>query len=175
MNKWLPKIMKRSQQDTVETVLAKSPAYKKDAKPEVTTLHSILEAGANAINIASKVVEFFSKPEIIDRLPAIASKLSKLAKFAGLLGPAGAALGVVVDILSVFGFLSFGEDPVMKKLNEISNQIEELRNEVKKGFKEVKTQLDINLALTQFLDLRNELQAMVDIFEQNVNAPDLRS
>ena len=141
------------------------------AKPEVKELYSTIEVSAKVIDGANKTVEFLSKPEVkgllLKRLPAIAANLGKLTKFASLLGPAGAALGTVVDFLAAFGLFT-QEDPIMAKLNEISNQIKDLRDEVEKGFTELKTRLDRNLALTEFLHVINNLQSQLEIFEQNV-------
>ena len=141
------------------------------AKPEVKELYSAIKVSAQVIDGAGKMVKFLSKPEVKDllvkRLPAIATKLAKLTQFASLLGPAGAALGIAVDLLAAFGLL-VQEDPVMEKLNEILSEIKDLRADMMKGFEELKTKLDSNLALTDFLHVINKLQSSIEIFELNI-------
>ena len=159
----------KSNEDQAKTEDLKKKLDKYIAKPEVKELYSALKVSAQVIDGANKTVEFFSKPAVKDllakRLPAIAAKLGKLAKFASVLGPAGEALGVVVDLLSAFGLL---QDPMMAKLDEIISEIKGLRNDVRKGFDELKKRLDKNLALTQFLIVYNKVKAQVDIYERNV-------
>ncbi len=142
------------------------------AKPEIKELFSAIRASAQAIDGASKTVDFFSKPEVKDllakRLPKIASKLAKLTSFANLLGPAGAALGVAVDLLFAVGLLE-KVDPVIAKLNEISKDVKELHDDVKKGFAELQAKLEANLALNQFLNIFNGLQSRVDVYEENLH------
>ena len=135
------------------------------ARPEVKELYATLKVSAKAIDGVSKTVEILSKPWVTKRLPSIAAKVAKLTKFSKVLGPAGVAVGIGVDILSAVGLV---EDAVMAKLNQISRQIEELKDDVKKGFQEIKIILDRNLALMPFLTIYNKLQAQVDVYEQNV-------
>ena len=70
----------------------KATVSKYFGQQEVKTLYDTLESGAKAIDVACKTVDFFTSDVLgllATRLPAIASKLTKLTKFAGLLGPAG--------------------------------------------------------------------------------------
>lgn len=135
------------------------------ARPEVKELYATLKVSAKAIDGVSKTMEILSKPWVKKRLPSIAAKVAKLTNFSKVLGPAGVAVGVGVDLLSAIGLI---EDAVMDKLNQISRQIEELRDDVNKGFEEIKIILDRNLALMPFLTIYNKLQAQVDVYEQNV-------
>lgn len=135
------------------------------ARPDVKTLYATLRYSAQVIDGTSKTLEILSKPWVRDRFPSIAAKLGKLANFTKVLGPAGAALGVCVDILSAFGLI---EDAVMNKLNQISKQIEDLRDDLNRGFEDVKRLLDRNLALMPFLTIYNKLKAQVEVFEENV-------
>lgn len=140
-------------------------------KPEIKDLYSAIKVSGQAIDVASKTVDFLSKPAVKDfltkRLPAIASKLGKLSQFAVLLGPAGIAVSIAVDLLSAFGLL-IESDPVMDKLNEIGRQIEGLQDDIDKGFKELKNKLDKNLVLSQFLSVYDDMTAQVEIYEENV-------
>lgn len=135
------------------------------ARPEVKELYRTLKVSAQAIDVASKTVEILSKPWVQNRLPSIAAKVQQLTNFTKALGPAGVALGVGVDILSAFGLIG---DAVMDKLDQISQQIEDLKDDVNKGFEDVKRLLDRNLALQPFLNIYFKLQGKVEIYEQNV-------
>lgn len=143
------------------------------SKSDIKTLHDGFSATAEVIKEANAVMKFLNSDEtkqlLTKFLPKIASQLSKVASFASFLGPAGVAVSLVVDILSIFGIFST-DDQVMKLLEKISNQIEELRDDIKQGFKEIKTKLDTNLILGQFLAVRNKVAASVEIYEQNVAA-----
>ena len=105
---------------------------------DVKTLFDELQGSANGLGeVATKAFEILSKPDLMEGLvkaiPIAAQALGKVASVAKLLGPVGAALGIAIDLLSFFGLFSRG-DPVMKKLNELSMQIEGLRADVQKGF-----------------------------------------
>lgn len=159
------KAEKKSSADKGETKSAASKFKGYVARPEVKELYATLKVSAKTIDGVSKTMEILSKPWVKKRLPSIAAKVAKLTKFSKVLGPAGVAVGVVVNLLSAFGLVT---DVVMDKLNQISRQIEELRDDVNKGFEEIKIILDRNLALMPFLTIYNKLQAQVDVYEQNV-------
>lgn len=113
-------------------------------------------------------MKFLEEPWVTDvlakRLPAITNRLTKIADFAKLLGPAGVALGVGVDILSMTGLI---QDATMEKLDKLSRQIDALREDVQKGFGDIKEKLDSNIALSRFLLISDKLEAQVKVFEQN--------
>ena len=107
-------------------------------KVDVKTLFDELKGSANGLGeVATKAFEILNKPDLMEGLikaiPIVAQALGKVASVAKLLGPIGTALGFAIDLLSFFGLLT-REDPVMKKLNELSMQIEGLRADVQKGF-----------------------------------------
>lgn len=135
------------------------------ARPEVKTLYATLQVSAKVIDGTSKTLEILSKPWVKDRFPSIAAKLGKITNLSKALGPAGTALGVCVDLLSAFGLI---EDAVMAKLDQISRQIEDLRDDVNRGFEDVKRLLDRNLALMPFLNIYMKLKAQVEIYEKSV-------
>ena len=107
-------------------------------KVDVKTLFDELKGSANGLGeVATKAFEILNKPDLMEGLikaiPIVAQALGKVASVAKLLGPVGTALGFAIDLLSFFGLLT-RQDPVMKKLNELSMQIEGLRADVQKGF-----------------------------------------
>ena len=102
---------------------------------------------------------------LIKNAPALAVKIGMIANFAKALGPARVALGVGVDLMVAFGLL---EDATTKKLDEISSQIKELRDDVKKGFENIKKHLKIERVLKHFLDIHDKLHAKVDLYEKAV-------
>lgn len=135
------------------------------ARPEVKELYATFKVSAKVIDGASKTFEILSKPWVKDRFPSIAAIVIKVANFSEVLGPAGLAVGVAVDVLSALGLV---EDAVMAKLNQISRQIEDLRDDVNKGFDDIKRLLDRNLALGRFLNVYDKLHAQVEVYERNV-------
>ena len=141
------------------------------AKPEVAELYRAITKRAKVINVASKTVDILTKHLVLKAFPSIHGKLIKLTSFATLLGQAGASLGTTVDVLSAFGLLQ--DDTTT--LDELSQQIQPLRDHVTKGFQDVKAKLDITLALTQFLPVFNKLRAQVQIYEQNVAGIDIEA
>ena len=107
-------------------------------KVDVKTLFDELKGSANGLGeVATKAFEILNKPDLMEGLikaiPIVAQALGKVASVAKLLGPVGTALGFAIDLLSFFGLFT-RQDPVMKKLNELSMQIEGLRADVQKGF-----------------------------------------
>lgn len=143
-------------------------------RQDIKGIYSGIEASLKALEKANGALDFIAKPEVQDlikkHLPVVASKFSNLAKFASLLGPDGVAVslvsGIVNALLGLVGI--FHEDPVMRRLNQIVEQVEALRNEVKEGFAQVKTKIDVNLALNQFLAVHNKIHAKVIVYEQNL-------
>ncbi len=135
------------------------------AKPEVANLFAGMKTAAKAIDGANRFVDLLNNPSLAKKFPAIATKLLKLGQLASFLGPAGAALGIGCDLLSAFGLV---EDGVMAKLDEISRQIRDLRDDVRRGFEDLRGILGEVQVLLQFLPIYTRIQAQVEIFEQNV-------
>lgn len=159
------KAEKKSSADKGDTKSVASKVKGYVARSEVKELYSALKVSAQVIDGTSKTIEILSKPWVTRRLPSIAAKLGKVTKLSAVLGPAGVAVGVAVDILSAIGLV---QDAVMAKLDQISRQIDDLRDDVNKGFADIKVILDRNLALMPFLTIYNKLQAQVEVYEQNV-------
>ena len=102
---------------------------------------------------------------LIKNAPALAAKIGMITNFAKALGPTRVALGMGVNLMVAFGLL---EDATTKKLDEISSQIKELRDDVKKGFESIKKHLKIERALKHFLDIHDKLHAKVNLYEKAV-------
>jgi hypothetical protein len=139
------------------------------AKPEVKACYDLMKHSAKAIDTVEGLAKFVEKPGVMDALtkkvPALAASIGKVAGLAKALGPAGVALGVGVDLMVAVGLL---EDATMKKLDEISRQIKELSEDVKKGFESIKMHLKIERALQRFLEIHDKLQAKVVLYEEAV-------
>ena len=111
------KAEKKSSADKGDTKSVASKFKGYVARPEVKELYATLKVSAKAIDGVSKTMEILSKPWVKKRLASIAAKVAKLTNFSKVLGPAGVAVGVGVDLLSAIGLI---EDAVMDKLNQIS-------------------------------------------------------
>ena len=94
----------------------------------------------------------------------MALHLGRVAKAAQLVRPAGKALGNAVDLLFLFG-LSPMEEPLFKKLNELSMVVDSLREDMKNGFQSVTAQLNTHLAQGKMLTVYNRLLTRVQEFE----------
>jgi len=139
------------------------------AKPEVAAIYRALEVCARAIDSVQSIANSTLTSQVIDALtktsPAIAVRLSMFKGLAANLGPAGAALGVGVDLMVMFGLV---QDETVAALNGISHQIESLRGEVRRSFADLKVCIDTSETLQRFFRTFDRLQANVQVFEQNV-------
>ena len=151
-------------------VAAKFKVYA--AKPEVKELYATMEVCAKGIDVANSIVNLLTNPKLIGALektaPALATNLKKASELAKVLGPAGIALGVGVDLLVAVGLL---EDATMMKLDELSRQIEDLREDVKKGFESLKLHMKIAETLQRFLPIFDKMLANVLCYEQILADP----
>lgn len=135
------------------------------AKPEAKKIYSTLDQAAKVFDIASYAVEVLSKGNLIDALekmnPALANRLSKVGRFARMLGPAGAVLGTGLDLLVGIGAM---EVKVVEKLDKISQQMDDLKEEVNVHIK-------VTQALGRFLPIHDKVLACVLRYEQVVANP----
>lgn len=138
-------------------------------KSEVQALHKAISDSAQHIDKSSSTADYLSevKDLLLKRLPSIAANLKKLAEFASLLGPAGAALGLAVDLVAAFGLMT-DTDPVTSKLDAISKQIDGLHSDMLSGFDALQTRLEANRVLADFTHILNKIKSQVEIFEENV-------
>lgn len=81
-------------------------------------------------SVASDLLQAMENAKIGQTMTKLTGALSALS----FLGPAFAAVGALLSIVSLF---TGGGDPVMDKLNEISNQIEDMREGMDARFDEL--------------------------------------
>ena len=135
------------------------------AKPDVQKVYDTMERCKDLFEIANKAIEYLSKPVIENAIAKHCPTFLSVTKAAGLacvFGPASIALGIGMDVLVVMGLV---EDAVMCKLNEISSQVEQLREDVERGFKSLNVQFKVMQALESFLPVFNNLHMNVLNYE----------
>ena len=144
------------------------------ADPEIKKICAAIKTSAEVLDVSNSTFEYLAKPEITETLlkmvPTLAKELSKIARFASMLGPAGLALGSAVDLLSAFGLLEGSN--MERKLDEISSQIEELREDVSKGFESLKVHVKIGQVQQRFLPIHDKMLTNVQHFEKILTSHD---
>lgn len=135
------------------------------SRPEVNDIYRSLNQSAKVINVTNFAVDVLGQAQTINALakmaPTLAKALGKVGKLSKALGPAGAVLGMGMDLLVAFGVI---KNDMMQKLDEISRQIEDLRDDVK-------MELKVTQALGRFLPIHDKMLANVQRFEQISASP----
>ena len=105
---------------------------------QVKTVYSTLKSSSGVLQAANETIEFLSKESTMETLsktsPDLAKHLTKVVQISTIIGPAGVALGIGVDLMMKCGLV---QDCTVARLDEISRQIKEL----KEDFKTLKVQL----------------------------------
>ena len=137
------------------------------AKHDVQKVYDTMEQCKNIFEVCNKAIEFLSKPVVQKAIkkhcPAFLNVI-KATGLAGVFGPASIAVGIGMDVLLVTGMVE-DIDPVMCKLDEISSMVEQLREDVERGFKSLNVQFKVMQALESFLPVFNNLHMNVLNYE----------
>ena len=138
----------------VEKVVDKFKGYVE--MPEVKETYAAMKTNAKCMDTGS----FLTTPNLISTLEksgasTLAENIRNAVELAALLGPAGVALGVGVDLMVAVGLL---EDASMMKLDELSRHV------VKRNFENFNRK--IAEALNCFLPIINKILAYVLRYEQ---------
>ena len=136
------------------------------AKSEVKEVYTVMKRCAQLLDASNHAIKYLSNETVQDSItkhyPAFLN-ITKATGLAQILGPAGTALGVGVDLMVKTGLV---EDAFMSKLNEISRKVEQLRSDVERGFQSLKVQFKITQALESFLPVYNKLIKNIRIYEE---------
>ena len=130
---------------------------------QVKTVYSTLQSSSGVLQAANDTIKYLSKETVMKALsrvsPDLVKYLTKVVQISTVLGPAGKALGMGVDLIMKCGLNV--QDCTVAELDEISRQIEEL-----KDFKTLKVQLRIERALHRFLPIHDSIITKVQRFER---------
>ena len=136
-------------------------------QPCVQEIHNSIQSSAEKFetHCQESSTDFLANPTIdrplTERLPNIAKTLKLVGKLTKHTGPAGGALGVVVDLISTFGLVESSTE-----LDKVFHQVAELRASVNEGF----AQLRLSVEVQRFLVIVSRLQAKLEVFERNLES-----
>ena len=94
---------------------------------QVKTVYSTLQSSSGVLQAANDTIKYLSKETVMKALsrvsPDLVKYLTKVVQISTVLGPAGKALGMGVDLIMKCGLNV--QDCTVAELDEISRQIED--------------------------------------------------